>query len=247
MTKPSFAAHGEWVVVVPAIAKKLGVEYSEVRVPIASSSEFFVSQELDKNWVAAFRILNKDGSLVVGEVRIFPRERLGFTEGHWSGEWLRPDQAGPRVPGSGVTSSVFAKIDWKAIRTTINETVAGWVRRPDWEPFFAITGFGKLKEPPAILPKKKLGRSRLPDDEYLDLCNVYVQACKTSHRPVKETADRLGIDVSVCRNRLYKARKFGFLTPGRPSLAQGQLTPQTKQLLLTKKRGQKRAQKTKKR
>jgi len=72
------------------------------------------------------------------------------------------------------------------------------------------------------------------------LAAFYVERCKTGSRsPIEDIKNHFRIDKSVARNRLSKARQFGFLTKGQAGVA-GQLTDHARKLL----KGEQRVKKT---
>jgi hypothetical protein len=189
--------------------------------------ECWFESELDGGWAAAFRIVAQPGGLAVGELRLFPADdlwRQGRTPpGEWGGV-LRGTRA--QVPQGGLSARLLRRVrfDQREWYPLLNRLTTQHGRLSDR----AHPGHGRAYVPyvlaragvrahPRPVPKQK-GRPRLPERDYERIAREYKRllARRRSGRLYEELAAILGLTVTQARNRVARARQYGYLR-GAPS------------------------------
>jgi hypothetical protein len=199
-----------------AAAVGVDVEHWRGRFRVATVGELWIETSVDQNWTSAFRVVMQSGAPVIGEVRIFPTEgHVRRPPGGWSAQLLGSDAAAPL---GGVKVRTLRRVSLQRafvgavidhLRSKFGYTAAAAKRAITW----------------------RVGRPALQPIELARAAAAYVEALHTD-RPVPTAARRLGLEPSVLRNRLTKARRAGLLTKARKAnTAGGRLTPAAKRLL----------------
>jgi hypothetical protein len=206
---------------VPAAARALALG----KLAFVHRQNQWVSVPLDAHWVAAYRITVQDGAVVVGEVRVFPREEDRWSlPGTWSAEVLGIKAP---VPRGGITSRLLRRV-----RVGAHHRIADAVLRrdADWVPMPLAL---ERQRPPGA------GRPRKPDLWYARLAQAYARALHAgSARPILDVARAKHLPPARVRDAIYRARGRGLLSraqlpgqEGQQGQKGGRLTPKALALL----------------
>ena len=189
--------------------------------------DFWFETVLDDEWVVAYRIVSQPEGLVVGEIRIFPADETWRNRrtrrGEWSGH-LQGTRA--KAPKGGVTARLLrtVRIDqtiWDG-QAVLKELTARYGRitgsgHPQTGRGFVPyalhrVGIGRPVEPP---PRAgHAGRKRLANQEYERIAKEYTRLWFRGLRGRELNggiAKKLRLTESQARNRVSRARKYGFL------------------------------------
>lgn len=211
------------------------------RVPYHQIHQTWLQTPIDETWIAALRIVPKDGQPVVAELRIFPNhpDRQGLFAGEWAAEVL--DQADIErsdlanfIPEGGLTVSKVRKVRLGALREQYGKILRNWEKRAKAEghtisDLLAAGGWQQATGP----QEPHRGRPRTPDTYFAEIAALYVQALEQgSTHPNIDVANELGrirndfVTSKMVRGWLLEARRRRLLTKpagGRGHLG-GQLT-----------------------
>ena len=230
-----------------ADARRAGVELNPLGGATAAYGQCEIENiwkvtPLDDAWMAAYRFMVQAGVLVVGEVRVYPRESAKWSPGEWSGT---VGGYSTSVPVGGLTTTVARlganisarlvdaqrDVAWAPSEAKMARR-AGLTRRR--EPFGKEGLFGAL----GIIEPDRLsissGRRTAVLTRYAKAARVYVVAMGAgNHAPVRAVARRLRVTPTVARSLVHEARANGLLLPKHAiqGRAQGQLTARARQLL----------------
>ena len=185
------------------------------------------------------------GALVVGEVRIFPRETAAapLAYGEWAGTVKGYTAA---VPPGGLTTRIarlgasigarlvdaqrdvaFARSEAKMAR------LKGLTRNHDPFSDHGLWGQIGVAEPERLSASP--GRRQTVLRRQARAARIYVEAIQAKeHAPVRAVAQRLKVAQSAARDLVHQARVNGLLAPrqAKQGRAAGYLTTQAQQLLL---------------
>lgn len=168
-------------------------------------------------WVTAYRFISQGGSLVIAEVRVFPRERNAFA-GEWSGTWSPP---------GGIPSDVVRSIRVSKVRLSKAELAR--VRR-DMPGVAERLGIGRKSA-------KRPATRKVPDELLARAARCYLDAVAVGaprvYRATRKTLAKLGWDYSetYVRDLVQRARNEDFLTSAGRGRAGGELTEKTQEIL----------------
>lgn len=223
-----------------AYVKSLGLDEAERHElsAIAASRHVLVSPlgiwlevVLDNRWVAAYRLVAQHGSVVVGELRIFPHEgsRPDVLAGEWSARVL-----GVRakvLPRGGIGARLLRKVrigehykHGAEFFRALEDLDGDWLRRDLERDGLGFDGDGTPGRGTKRTPRR-------PDLFYARLADSYVKACRRSRRPIADLAERRNESQARIRDLIHAARKRGLLSRvqrGRPG---GELTTRARMLL----------------
>jgi hypothetical protein len=209
---------------------------------------------LDRDWMAAYRYVVQAGTLVVGEVRIYPREtpptpgRAWWSPGEWSGTLTGHSAA---VPAGGLTSRTARLGALIRARLVDAQRVVRWARGEvemarqagltrSADPFGEDGMWGEwgLKEDgrPALDPRGRFGRQA-------EAAREYVAAIQRGDRAVLVAVQRrLKVNYATARDLIHQARANDLLLPKRATVgrAEGYLTDRAQELLRKRGKGEKR-------
>jgi hypothetical protein len=186
-----------------------------------------------EDWIAAFRLLIQDGRLVVGELRVFPAAGRRGRAGEWTG-----GDAGlaANAPRGGLPATLLRQITFSEV-TAEAVAVARWIQQQHGAPPDGLPDFDRavadVEEPKG---KTKRGAGR-PAIERLFLARVakcYMERLEDAQnyaKPAQVLAGEYGKTEECVRGWIAKARKQGLLTPTRPGMKGGKLTPAAEALL----------------
>ena len=194
--------------------------------------DFWFEAPLGEEWNVAYRILGRPEGLVVGEIRIFPKEdparhpraRLG----EWSGDLQGTHAAVPEGASAGVTSRLLRRVRVDRNVWFGKEALEDLTRRyglitdtrhPAQGHAFLAHALTRVGIKPQRLgpPERRhrLGRKRLPDRDYQRIAEVYtglwVKGVR-GNRLYTQLATRFKLTESQARNRVARAKKYGFLS-----------------------------------
>ena len=181
----------------------------------------WVMRPLNDAWTAAYRLVIQDGAFVVGELRIYPTEPLGYSPGDWSGIWRGMDAT---VPDGGLTATLARegakmKPSLTASRGILRSLKKRYPEFTDLQEH-GLTTFEapKLANP----PEGTLGRSQ---KFFQDVARIYNRAVgsesEDSQHPNQVIAQELKLDITQARDAVYRARKMGFI----PKTTRGRMRP----------------------
>jgi hypothetical protein len=195
----------------------------------------WLENELGNGWIAACRLAQQDGRIVVSEVRVFPDAWAGPAKrplGMWRGEYST-DLLAAGVPRGGVTSKVLRAIRLAEGQRRSNE----WFPRLDETMRRYLLPNDSAPPPPprserAAVSGERRGRKAIPEDQLARCAGAYVQAlARNDTRPLKAVADELAVAIPIARTRVFQAKQRGLIrrppvTTGSGSgVAGGTLTP----------------------
>jgi hypothetical protein len=220
-------SHAEW------LAPRIGVEVQELKDAFASPGRgrsVWYETPVDDSWMAAYRLTQQSGQVVVSELRVFPlevnRARTDTASaGLWSAEVLA-DKA--QAPKGGLTARVLRKVRIGEHATKADEGLESWRRM---ELLDAATGLGGTKRR-MNQSQRTRGRPGHPPLFYARLAKTYAEAmARKSTRPTEVVAARHQLTPSHARDLIHKARVGGFLTGTIKGRSAGALTPKAQAVL----------------
>jgi hypothetical protein len=227
------------------LAPHIGVTQKEAKAASAMPGwgrSVWYETPIDDTWMAAYRLAQQAGHIVVAEIRVFPlepeRPRLSSTgAGLWSAELLG-DMA--KVPREGLSARVLRKVRMGEHTMMADEALESWRSLGILKGMSGLADTARMTK----LEAPTRGRPGHPPLHYARLARTYAAAvARKSPRPTEVVAARHRLTLGHARDLIHKARVRGFLTTtikGRPA---GALTPKAKALLgirplRTKRRGQ---------
>ena len=210
----------------------------------------WVDTDLDSEWRATYRLVYQNGALVIGEVRVLPRQG---SEGH---VWTTADKAGLRAvaPRGGVRATLLRQVSIPAVgqyarqlgailkRGLSDDTkevvealhVLGQADVPDGEiivPSLPVVAI--FHQPEVQKPGSRRGRKGKGELFYARVARTYVaEARKARPRPLEAIRKLHRLDnVNQARTAVYRAREKGLLGGRQPGKVSGFLTPKAKAVL----------------
>lgn len=198
------------------------------------NQDVWVVRFLNDDWQAAYRLAVKDKRIIVGELRILPREE-GAQAGSWSADFLG---AFAPVPGKGVDADLIRLAKMADVDRGIDVVVrkgkkakaAG--KRSLLVKILNRMGVENLKR--ASGSGKGGGRKGRPDDYYAKIAAAYCQEC--AERGIRganqRVAKSLNLDVAKVTSDVSRARNvYGFIGPTAQGKGGGSLTAKAERVL----------------
>jgi hypothetical protein len=215
----------------PKLVAHIGTHFPDSALPRIAEfgtkvHNVWVEARLDEEWTCAYRLLEQDGQIVVGELRVFPIEKRKRGEparkpGEWSAKWLGVEA---KAPPGGLTARKLRRVRFDDTRRFIGdalETIRGRVAR---NPSVAeILGAFRIYATEGMASTS--GRKPLPAEEYTELAARYVAKVQVGvPEPIAELAAETHYERSRIRWALRRARDEGLLTGTSRGRAGGSLT-----------------------
>ncbi|MGH2597262.1 MAG: hypothetical protein ACRDH7_15065 [Actinomycetota bacterium] len=198
--------------------------------------EPWIEVQVEPQWMAAYRIVVKDGRPVVAEVRLFPSEDDHRIPGRWSN---KPDA----VPEGGLSGRAIRQLRLKDPIGLLPKLMQNIRRRHGQEAAAQLLGRFGLDRKVPIAPRRP-GRAGRPDLFYARWAAAYVALVEAgSRQPVKDLAEDPPIpiegyvskgqhaSVESVRGIINEARKRRLLTRPPPGKPGGRLTAKAKTIL----------------
>lgn len=171
-------------------------------------------------WIAAFRLVPKDGRPVVAEVRVFPNEDRKRALGEWSHDE-------ENVPLGGLTTTALRGVHVQPGLEAFPDVMHSWQRDHGLGTVNAL-----LRERGYVAPKPKHpGRKGRTDTYYAEWARRYVRECARSRTPIKNLAVRHHLAPQSVTDLISEARRRVLLTAAPPGRAGGTLTEKAQELL----------------
>jgi hypothetical protein len=236
MTEPTMQFGSDWVFANEPMARELDFELHDMpamKRALAVVHQVWLETPLGKDWTLAGQLHAQNGVWVIGEIRIFPREKLKTRKlGEWSAA-LRGASAA--VPQGGITAPLVHTVRLGALRRKIGRTIEDWRANPGTRAWLDEIGFSVAEPRPAkeAPDERKRGRPRRPDVEYARIADYYARRCaRESRTPVADTARRFRLTAARVRSELWVARERQLLTTtGLKGITGGELTDKARTLL----------------
>jgi len=185
-------------------------------VGTAPAAELWLEAPLERGWRVAYRLALEGTRPVVAEMRVLPRApgMVALWSGYIPGTPLR-------FPKGGITARLLRTVTLGDHVATLDEIIKA--NPAAFEPGgpFQLAG---LTPKPSHRPKSTRGRPSLGDKFYAELAAAYVAACRRHLNPVARVAAARRSSVDVVKSQVARARRLGYLTPGKPGLPGGKLT-----------------------
>lgn len=199
---------------------------------------------LKEGWTACYRLLPRDGRPVVVEVRVVPTPPDAVVNIDEDGNPVGHHEP----PGDGLTAAILKNRlvvgrhiyellpdALRRVRSTVGSypfTLPDGTETTLYEAVVGALGFDVDKKP----KRGKRGPKPEPEEDLAELVAEYLEACKTSSRPVVDVAEARGMTPGAVRGAMYRARKRGLLTRQTAGRAGGKLTKRGKAALRRKRR-----------
>jgi hypothetical protein len=214
-------------------AERAGVAYSSVPanrpVCMVEVDDFWVQRE-QGSWVVAYRLVLQNGRLVIGELRIYPKQ-FNVPDDDESGvlsPWdVTRDLLGVRAwaPPGGLTASIVHGVALardvnvgRLIMRLSRKAPASEVRQQVWEALRAL-GVKTEAAPAPTTAHRKGGPPGKSLDFYRRVAKVYLAA---EEHPVRAVARALAISITTARAAVHRARhRHQLLPPTSPGRAGG--------------------------
>ena len=161
--------------------------------------------------MAAYRFVNQDGSPVVAELRLFPREpefKKKRPAGEWSAQWVG---VGANAPRGGLGSRILRKIRVATHVQEFHKLADWWARRgkfPKWA--------GRIASLAAEIqtPLSRHARPGSNSDEmfFATVAGDYVRVARhptNGRRPIAEMAAHFGLPQGQIRKWVHRSRELG--------------------------------------
>lgn len=186
----------------------------------------------EEAWIAAYRLVPREGRPVVAEVRVFPAEKGRRKGGCWSVEDLGHEAP---VPPGGVPSALLRDVKIDQHLKEYWPKIIRQIRRQYGDD--AVFGSGGMASRHGFTQvaeevRRRTGRRGHDDLFYARFASGYIdQLARRSSTPTRDLAESLHYSQSYVRDVISRARKRGLLTQsprGRPG---GQLTEKALQVL----------------
>ena len=195
------------------------------RLRVVNTYDVWITEAIGAEWEAAYRLSLQEGSPVVSELRLYPKEKRSRADpGEWSGV-LSGLKA--KTPRGGITSRLAHRLRPHAhvregrliLRKLEKEAQARGATsavRADLEKL------GLLR---LTLPPQTTGRPRRSDRRVAKAAKAYSDAlARHSRAPIRDAATALGISDKQASNLVFAARDRGFLPPTQKGAPRGGLT-----------------------
>src|SRR5262249_18230263 len=201
--------------IVRGYARELKIEAPPGDPVLASVDDLWREQRLDARWMVACRLTVQRGSLVVGEVRVFPVEAA---EGRPAGEGsARGLGSHARCPRGGITRSLLRRVSpGEALRMAARQLEQWGVKeeRAFWgaalERAEQVSPVLKLAEPRTAAVRKR--RPRISDQELQRFAQAYRRAySREPHSPNVILAAKWKKPAWWVRDRVRLCRQRGLL------------------------------------
>jgi hypothetical protein len=203
--------------------------------------EAWVEASIGEDWIAAYRLVPKNGVPVIGELRVFPAEPHRPGPGRWSGEWLG---VGASASSGGLTARLLRRVPTTPHVRLVADLLRKWreemggdrALRRLWGDAPSLPDDARPQPHPTptgtARATGKRGRKGRPKEEVARIAAAYSSAIAIgSRRPVRDVVQKLRLDSSQVRDVIYRARKLGFLTRTTSGIPAGILTPAGEGLL----------------
>jgi hypothetical protein len=200
--------------------------------------ELWVEAPLGDEWVAAFRLLEDQGQMVIGELRVFPAEDdrpPGEIGGETTAARVRPagrwraehEGSDAWAPEGGLTARLARSVRFDVSRPFAGEALVHVLGiYPDHEAWRRHLGTLALPDMPGG------NRSRSTDVERVRVVAKYVAKVQEgSRKPVAELAAESNWSEGRLRQILAEARRRGWLTATPRRQAGGTLTEKALEIL----------------
>jgi hypothetical protein len=212
--------------------------------------DLWVEAAIGDGWTAAFRVFEQGGSLIVGELRIYPEEpdegnpdssAYGPYGERRAGEWSAAklgDKARGQIPAGGLTARKARDVRFDAVREAVRELLAKAriEQGVDVDELFQPGGLlARQRIEPELLQQDRSRRRQTHDDHFLSqIAAIYVDLVRDSREPAWETARTIGYSLAHTKRLLTEARRRGLLTGTTRRRAGGELTEKARALLARK-------------
>ena len=215
------------------LAKRLGVPSAQVLTRGPDQvvvDHVWLDVPIDADWLATSRLVVQEGQLVVGELRVIPRERENPVPGRWSAEVVG---VRAQVPPGGLSARTVRRVHLSD-HLAHGQEVLAWVMEQHGG---AGGGGGRLLRQFGILPPdedrpRPVRRAGKSDRFYARLAAAYAELVSSGGRhPIKTLAQRRRVESATIRNWIREARVRGLLTRGVRGRATGDLTPGARRIL----------------
>ncbi len=208
---------------------------------IGTADGTWINDALGDGWIVSHRVVERDGELLVAEVRIHAAPH-GHKESMWFEASLlgRPDGPAPAIPRGGLSTRRVRQ----AIRTAgaVDRVRAERRRDLDSDAFQGFQSQIQAKwgvrfpefSREALATPRHVGRRGRSDLWYAQIAAVYVAAIENGRRDVNvAVAEHLGggYDAAFARGAVGRARKRGLLTEPAKGRAGGHLTDKARKVL----------------
>ena len=180
---------------------------------------------LSDGWMAAYRFANQNGTPVVTEVRVFPRDATltHRPAGQWVGQWLGVKAS---VPKGGISSRLLRSLKVASHMQHFHEIAEWMLTKGGDPPEFISQELGRVGY--RLLSRRAEPASGRDETFYARVANEYERAGKY---PIKTMAARRKVPVERVRAEIYQARELGLLTREGQGKAGGALTDKGRRVL----------------
>lgn len=178
--------------------------------------------EVNDDWAAAALLVGSEGSVLIAEVCVFPRNDVHGTQ--------QVSSLGNAVPAGGLTASKFREVVLgpaldECKRREEEARAAGGVRE-------ALALWRKRLDLKQLTPEQ-LEQAYSRKELLALLAARYVELIPEAEAPNQILAGEFGLPVTKIRDRLHAARRAGLLTkPRRRGVAGGHLTKEGQAIVL---------------
>ena len=197
--------------------------------------DYVVLEVPDEDWTVAYLLTVQSGSLVVGEVRVYPTEPAMEAK---PGEWTRDPS---RVPKGGVTGRRLRQVGVTEYHRHTEQIIEELREKMDDEAFETLLAERGFRDHLVSTPATAEGLSKDRATRLAQIAALYVAAVSIGERsPVATVAEQLGMARPSVRDQLHDARVMGLLEGSSVGVARGSLTAKARELLdgVTKERKQ---------
>jgi hypothetical protein len=180
----------------------------------------WIENELDQDWMVAYRLGRQGAGTIITEVRLFPREAGWRSPGEWSGQ--RRGTEAP-APEGGITARLLRVVSFTdvgrfalAVEGTKEQTTSSQIEKTEHAPI------------------KRGRKPKWSDRTVAEIAAQYADAVASGERsPIVKIATR-EIGAPTIRDIIHRARRQGLLTVTFQGRGGGQLTPKAKNILRKK-------------
>jgi hypothetical protein len=216
--------------------KRLAVKVRRARVDVAKVSDLWMELPIGNEWTVAYRlVIQKDGELVVGELRVFPSEPTfsSRSPGTWSGDFKGIAAV---VPRHGLRGGIMKAIKPSVVTQQLDAVLASArTQHPGMESLWPKWKGAPLGVRNRMTPHRKAGVGRKPHSELFlaTIAQQYVEALTSGlSNPVGRVAQIHDNKVATVRGWIYQSRERGFLVGAREQgRARGALSERAQSVL----------------